>query len=112
MIVCHCNVIDHAEIEATASRISMADPWQLITPVAVYKALGKRPRCGGCLPLAANIIHTRDVRTPPTCSTCPLADPLALGVVSADRSREPCDAAERRRRKRTTPLFHQDGRNA
>jgi len=77
MIVCHCNLIDHHEIEATANRMEAADPWGLITPVAVYKALGKRPRCGGCLPLAANIIHTRNVCATSSNGVCPFAPKAA-----------------------------------
>ena len=74
MIVCHCNRIDHRDIEQAANALSDADPWQLITPVTVYKALGKRPRCGGCLSLAANIIHTRNVCTVTSNGVCPFTN--------------------------------------
>ena len=83
MIVCHCNRIDHRDIEQAANALSDADPWQLITPVTVYKALGKRPRCGGCLSLATNIIHPRSVCSVTSNGVCPFADPAIAEENSA-----------------------------
>jgi len=80
MIVCHCNRIDHTMIEETASRLAGDDPLRILTPVGVYKAMGLRPRCGGCLTLAANIIHSRNVVPPPhglSCACCPIGDVVA-----------------------------------
>jgi hypothetical protein len=57
MIVCHCNCIASEAIERATSALSETDPWRMLTPVMVYRALGRRPRCGGCLPQAAQIIH-------------------------------------------------------
>jgi hypothetical protein len=57
MIVCHCNRIDKDSIECGSRALTLLDPWTLQTPGRVYRALGKTPRCGGCLPLAARIIH-------------------------------------------------------
>lgn len=56
MIVCHCNCIQSACIKRCASELNGAGPGRPITPVAVYHGLGKRPCCGGCLPLAAQLI--------------------------------------------------------
>lgn len=78
MIVCHCNRIDHLDIEAACAGLLANDPWKLLTPVSVYKALGKRPQCGGCLPLAANLIHSRGTMDRERCATCPMADPSAI----------------------------------
>jgi bacterioferritin-associated ferredoxin len=85
MIVCHCNRIEHTTIEAAAAALVAADPHRLLTPVGVYKALGKRPRCGGCLALAADIIHGRcpnngDCRTCPLAGVCEGADEVAPSV--------------------------------
>ena len=74
MIVCHCNRIDHTDIERTANELTAIDRWRLLTPVAVYHALGKRPRCGGCLPLATSIIHSRLVSEVTPCEPCPFAE--------------------------------------
>jgi bacterioferritin-associated ferredoxin len=57
MIVCHCNRIASEAIERATSALSETDPWRMLTPVLVYRTLGIRPRCGGCLPQAAQIIH-------------------------------------------------------
>ncbi len=73
MIVCHCNHIDHSSIEKAADELLAVDPWRLLTPGSVYRALGKRPRCGGCLPLATSLIHARCSRDASECRECPLA---------------------------------------
>jgi bacterioferritin-associated ferredoxin len=73
VIVCHCNRIDHHDIEEAASSLLTEDPMRLLTPVVIYKRLGKRPRCGGCLTLAANIIHTRGSQDESACAGCPMA---------------------------------------
>ena len=57
MIICHCNCIASEAIERATSALSETDPWRMLTPVMVYRTLGRRPRCGGCLPQAAQIIH-------------------------------------------------------
>lgn len=90
MIVCQCNAIDHVAIETAASLLAAADPWTLLTPGRVYRALGARPRCGGCLPLAASIIHAR---TPlaPACANCPLA---AAGADLAEPAGCPAPCAQ------------------
>ncbi|KMK68811.1 bacterioferritin-associated ferredoxin [Puniceibacterium sp. IMCC21224] len=51
MIVCHCNAISDHEIRAAVDWMRASDATTLITPGKVYRALGKRPDCGGCLPL-------------------------------------------------------------
>ena len=59
MLICSCNRIDHNRIEAEVDRQLAGDPMQFLTPTRVYKGLGERPRCGGCLPLASEIINGR-----------------------------------------------------
>ncbi len=51
MIVCHCQSITDHEIRAAVDWMRAADPDTLITPGKIYRALGKRADCGGCLPL-------------------------------------------------------------
>jgi bacterioferritin-associated ferredoxin len=51
MIVCHCqNIADH-DIRAAVDWMRAADADTIITPGKIYRALGKRADCGGCLPL-------------------------------------------------------------
>jgi bacterioferritin-associated ferredoxin len=51
VIVCHCQSISDHDIRAAVTWMRAADPQTLITPGKVYRALGKRADCGGCLPL-------------------------------------------------------------
>jgi bacterioferritin-associated ferredoxin len=51
MIVCHCQAITDHDIRAAVDWMRAADPDTLITPGKIYRALGKRADCGGCLPI-------------------------------------------------------------
>ncbi|MDK3074598.1 (2Fe-2S)-binding protein [Sedimentitalea sp. JM2-8] len=51
MIVCHCNTITDHEIRAAVEWMRAADQQTVITPGKIYRALGKRADCGGCLQL-------------------------------------------------------------
>ena len=51
MIVCHCQGISDHEIRAAVEWMRASDPDTLITSGKVYRALGKRADCGGCMPL-------------------------------------------------------------
>lgn len=51
MIVCSCAVITSEEIHRAIAWMRAADPDTIITPGKVYRALGKRPDCGGCITL-------------------------------------------------------------
>ena len=60
MIVCHCNSISDQEIRAAVDWMRASDPDTLITPGKVYRALGKRADCGGCLPLFLQTMSSCD----------------------------------------------------
>lgn len=75
MIVCHCNRICHRQIEAGCTLVMAAEPDSVPTPVQVYDALGKRPRCGGCLGLAATVIEACSRSATTECTHCPFASP-------------------------------------
>ncbi|MES2813702.1 MAG: (2Fe-2S)-binding protein [Pseudomonadota bacterium] len=51
MIICHCQSISDHDIRGAVDWMRAADPQTLITPGKIYRALGKRADCGGCLPL-------------------------------------------------------------
>jgi bacterioferritin-associated ferredoxin len=51
MIVCHCTNISDHEIHSAIDWMRAADPDTIITPGKVYRALGKKADCGGCLSL-------------------------------------------------------------
>jgi bacterioferritin-associated ferredoxin len=66
MLVCSCNRVDHHSIEAEADRQLASDPSRTPSPARIYLAIGERPRCGGCFPLAEKIIASRK----PAYDTC------------------------------------------
>ena len=49
MVVCICNAIREQDVRA-AARAGCPDPH------AAYASLGRRPRCGQCVPFARDII--------------------------------------------------------
>lgn len=51
MIVCHCMNITDKDIHSAIDWMRAADAETLITPGKVYRALGKKADCGGCLTL-------------------------------------------------------------
>lgn len=51
MIVCHCARISDHDIRSAIDWMRAADSHTIITPGKVYRALGKRSDCGGCLDL-------------------------------------------------------------
>lgn len=50
MLVCQCNFISDRRIERVVRELLAEDPWQIIVPAKVYRALGERPNCAGCVP--------------------------------------------------------------
>jgi len=56
MMVCHCNLITSGDIEAIVRSILNEDPWQLVVPGHIYRALQKRGDCCGCIPNLVDII--------------------------------------------------------
>lgn len=60
MIVCHCTAITDHDIRAAVDWMRAADAQTIITPGKVYRALGKRPDCGGCLPLFISTLQGCD----------------------------------------------------
>ena len=49
MLICSCAVISDHDIRAAVAWMRTADPYTVVTPGKVYRALGKRPDCGGCI---------------------------------------------------------------
>ncbi len=67
MIVCHCTQMTDHEIRAAVDWMRAADPHTIITPGKVWRALGKRSECGGCLPLVLETMLGCDtLGVPPT----------------------------------------------
>lgn len=51
MIVCSCTRVTDTDIRQAIAWMRAADPYTLITPGKIYRALGKAPNCGGCIRL-------------------------------------------------------------
>ena len=60
MIICHCMAITDDDIHRAMDWMRASDPETLITPGKVYRALGKRADCGGCLPLFVDTMRQTD----------------------------------------------------
>jgi NAD(P)H-nitrite reductase large subunit len=62
MLVCSCNYISKSDIVTVIEEMLADDPWQLIVPGKVYKAMEKRGKCCGCFPNVIDLIirTTRD----------------------------------------------------
>ncbi|MFN3644735.1 MAG: bacterioferritin-associated ferredoxin [Gemmobacter sp.] len=58
MIVCQCLAISDADIRAAVAWMRAADPETIVTAGRIYRALGKRADCGGCLPLFVEAMRT------------------------------------------------------
>lgn len=56
MLVCQCNVITDRAIRRIITDFLDEDPWQIIVPAKVYKALGARTKCAGCVPNVVDLI--------------------------------------------------------
>lgn len=60
MIVCHCMQISDVEIRSAIDWMRTSDPETIITPGKIYRALGKRADCGGCMPLFLDTMRKND----------------------------------------------------
>lgn len=51
MMICHCAGISDRDVNAAVDWMRAADPYVVITPGKIYRALGKRADCGDCMKL-------------------------------------------------------------
>ena len=51
MIVCSCTGVTDRDIRDAIAWMRASDPYTLITPGKIYRALGKSAECGGCIRL-------------------------------------------------------------
>ena len=54
MIVCNCNAIRERDVRE-AARQGHRDP------LSAYQSLGRRPRCGQCIPFARQVVESEAV---------------------------------------------------
>jgi bacterioferritin-associated ferredoxin len=56
MLVCQCNVITDREIKEIILSFLREDPWEIIVPAKVYRAMAKQCKCAGCVPNVVDMI--------------------------------------------------------
>jgi bacterioferritin-associated ferredoxin len=60
MIVCSCTRVTDKDIREAIVWMRAADPYTLITPGKIYRALGKSAECGGCIKLFVESMRQND----------------------------------------------------
>ena len=60
MIVCSCCRVTDTDIRDAIAWMRAADPYTLITPGKIYRALGKSVECGGCIKLFVEKMRADD----------------------------------------------------
>jgi bacterioferritin-associated ferredoxin len=76
MIVCSCTMITAKDIAEAVSTLRTKDPFVVLTPGLIYRTLGKRPSCGNCLPLIAQLMVSYDEEGPSSAAAIPHRSPL------------------------------------
>ena len=75
MIVCSCSMISAKDIAEAVSTLRTKDPFVVLTPGLIYRTLGKRPSCGSCLPLVAQLMVGYDELGPRSAASLPRHSP-------------------------------------
>ena len=57
-------MITSADVAEAVSALRTEDPFVVLTPGLIYRWLGKRPSCGSCLPLIAELMVAYDEAGP------------------------------------------------
>ena len=60
MIVCSCACVTDTDIREAIAWMRASDPYTLITPGKIYRALGKSAECGGCIKLFVERMRADD----------------------------------------------------
>lgn len=79
MILCSCNLLTRANIQAAADALVLADPTRPVTVGRVFLALGVKPQCASCVEMIRRML--RDFGLPITC-------PEPLASVAAESGSE------------------------
>ena len=76
MIVCSCSMISSEDIHEAVASLRTKDPFVVLTPGLIHRVLGKRPQCGSCLPLIANLMVGYDEEGPTSAASFPHRSPF------------------------------------
>ena len=59
------------DIHQAVAALRTKDPHVVLTPGLIYRALGKRPQCGGCFPLVSKLMVGFDAEGPKSAAAFP-----------------------------------------
>ena len=76
MIICSCSMITSEDVHEAVSALRTKDPFVVLTPGLIYRELGKRPQCGSCLPLVAQLMVGYDEGGPSSAASLPHRSPF------------------------------------
>ncbi|WP_349359330.1 (2Fe-2S)-binding protein [Stappia sp.] len=76
------------ELRRAARELQAGPDGVIVTPGAVFRALGKRPRCGGCFGSIIPIIHEEAPETPSATRTGPETSPKTGPKTSQEKKNE------------------------
>ena len=68
-------MISAKDIAEAVSTLRTKDPFVVLTPGLIYRTLGKRPSCGSCLPLVAQLMVGYDEQGPSSAASLPRHSP-------------------------------------
>ena len=91
MIVCHCRPLSADQIREAAASLHIEEPDRVLTPARVFRRLGTRPDCGGCLPLFLRVMRSVGADVAPD-GALPLIGCATLRDIGAfcPRTHQPC----------------------
>ncbi|HHY49251.1 MAG TPA: (2Fe-2S)-binding protein [Alphaproteobacteria bacterium] len=96
MLVCQCNVITDRAIREVILAFLREDPYAIIVPAKVYKALGQRCKCAGCVPNVIELITSVTEQYHEEHAALPASPPAAKRRALATRRKLPGVRHERR----------------
>jgi bacterioferritin-associated ferredoxin len=71
MVICSCTTLTSEDIHDAVSAVRTKDPFVVLTPGLIYRTLGKRPKCGDCMPLVVKLIVGYDEEGPSSATSRP-----------------------------------------
>lgn len=80
MIICSCQQITDHDIRAAVTWMRASDPDTVITSGKIYRALGKRADCGGCMPLFLETMRTTAAFGVPSAAEPPKLRPARKAI--------------------------------
>lgn len=96
MIICSCSRVTDHDIHQAIAWMRASDPYALVTPGKIYRALGKTPQCGGCIRLFVDTMRSDENLAVPA-AVQGLRQPAAARAAARAAEPEPARAAGLRR---------------